>query len=418
MARKWTALLCVKILLAVADRPAKVLAVRVENSLSDATEASDPAANCNVALLTEDYGAQEVQMLHDNHCKCYHDDPYAWHAVTSAEACLGTEKRRLACRWDNGACDSLPQAEVEELQEECEALDWAPDPEGCHNFGPLGCISDDPRPLALGGNNVSAVHLLTNDKDEVCYWNSAIVALFAGSNGLVPHLQGNAGGECFRSIRRSLAHIVRAMRNQPMVHEEGYVRKLMKCVRANCAEEDNADRLMLYLARKEDPSGEPLGVLKGIFLPAMNLTWKVHDLEYADCDEAPGIISCLHLLGEQHEHLTYQPQHAAGGEDLQIFVFNQRKNAKFKKDFQLFEAGGQLTVQGVNYSMWSGTAKTSLHVMAWTIQPQAAPRLTVYDDQPPVGIQEFPDVEAGFANLGRNGHLHRIQMIIFKKVQA
>lgn len=402
MTHKRTALLCVGILLATSQ----VLSVRNENSRSNANGVDAAASKvknsstCNVALLAEDYPQEEMHMLEDNQCKCYHDDPYAWHDVTSAEDCLGTEKRKLVCRWDDG-CKSV--------SEECDALDWASDPQGCHNFEPLGCISDDPRPLALGGNNTSEVHLLSNDENEICYFNSAIVNLFAGANDLVPHLQSNAGGECFRSIRRSLTHIVRAMRNEPTVREEAYLRKMTKCIRANCAEEDNDDNKMLYLARKDNPSGEALGVLTGIFLPAMGLTWHIHSLEYADCDTAPGLISCLHML-RAHQHVA--------GEDLQIFVFNQRKGATFSKDFQLFEAGGQLHMQGVNYTMWSGTAATRGHVKSWTVHPQVAPRLTVYDDQPPVGIREFPDVEAGFADLGRWGEDLRIQMIVFKQVRA
>jgi len=284
---------------------------------------------------------------------------------------------------------------------------------GCTKVEPIGCVIED----LMKGPSPEA--FLSNEQNQICYFNSALIALFAGSNALVPRLTTDPASAdlhtpenaCKLAVREELIPIVRAMRCSNSLDKDKYVQPMMARVKSACWE---------YLGDSLEAVSSLQGstakaVMMMLLLPSLGVKWDQVDFGYSfkfgeDCN-GTGVVACANdlLLAGKEKNPT---------QELLIFDFNLYRKAPFPEGFRFYDAPELVAKGGDSYVLMSGTAARlypSPHNVAFTVHHgSGAPVLTFYDDS--YGIFEYADIESGFKFITENFVLSTL--IFVKKAAA
>jgi hypothetical protein len=283
----------------------------------------------------------------------------------------------------------------------------------CTKVEPIGCVIEDLR------KGPSPEAFLSNEQNQICYFNSALIALFAGSNALVPRLTTDPQtyslhtpeNTCKLAVREELITIVRAMRNSNSLDKDKYAQPMMARVKSACWE---------YLGDSLEAVSSLQGstakaVMMMLLLPSLGVKWDQVDFGYSfkfgeDCN-GTGVVACANdlLLAGKEKNPT---------QELLIFDFNLYRKAPFPEGFRFYDAPELVAKSGDSYVLMSGTAARlypSPHNVAFTVHHgSGAPVLTFYDDS--YGVFEYADIESGFNFITENFVLSTL--IFVKKAAA
>lgn len=381
----------------------------------------DRCSSCFTASMEKDLTAGEADI--DNPEDCLRTGPRKTYCKfdPTANKCIAKTKKEL----DDLPCPGIAeyaemkanagrvQAIYSDLGRVCSALaeDGCAAHGGCKVVPPLGCVVEEPRPRALGEDGTADLHLLTNADNSICFFNTALITLFGGSNDLLPALEANLDfnlssprGECLLFTRTALIGIVRAMRNEIVLHESKYVLPMMSGVKAHCCnffDDSEMNKVTSHLG------SDDFSVLRYLLLPSLGVTWANVVMKYSDCAVAASLVACARPRVEA----------AALKEAPELLILNfevTTNSGSLPADFN-FYSEDSLEVDGATYDMWAGTAATEGHNMAWTVhRVRDESRFTLYNDVGTPGIKEDADINKGFQ--GVRSMSAQIKLVIFRRV--
>lgn len=334
-------------------------------------------------------------------------------------------RRQRFCAWEGGKCQrkidarkaDAAQERIRAVQEKIDALRPTPSALGrqcegkqqdkcggpCEFVGPIGCVVASPRPQALGTGYKTTKHILSNKLNKICFFNTAVTMLFAGSNDLVPALGRilPKDNPCYSKTREMLTLIVHEMRNSEEVDEVNYVRLMMEVTKAYCGEE--LDKATLGKVASTE-GGQASDVAKDLILPSLGLAIQEDELRFSDCEGTASMRECA------AKRVKLRDGAAPGLVMLHFKV--TRDTGKLPDGFRFYD-DEPLELGGAKYRWWAGTGASEVHNVAWTVHPvNGTPKFTLYNDMTGVGIEEFENIEDGLATMMRN---FKMKLVIFRK---
>eukprot|EP00929_Paragymnodinium_shiwhaense_P094868 TRINITY_DN556_c0_g1_i2.p1 TRINITY_DN556_c0_g1~~TRINITY_DN556_c0_g1_i2.p1 ORF type:complete len:754 (-),score=211.46 TRINITY_DN556_c0_g1_i2:129-2390(-) len=304
-------------------------------------------------------------------------------------------------------------AEKDPIGSQCAIKDQGQCNGRCMWLDPLGCIVKDPRARAAGKKKKQ---LLTNDIDSICYFNTALTALFAGSNALVPKLAAPlapgldpAQAECYGFVKKSLTFIVKAMRNEAQLNEDKYTLPFIAGLRYHCMDTLSFESIQQIF---NDGGSAAMTHILSYLLPALDVKFEeVSPLMFEGCDKSGSLMGCIsqNIQNMNSGDDAGQPQ-----PELLALVFAD-ESPKFRAGFLDGGEAPTIMYKGKPYEMWSGSGRSSRHNVAWTYHPparNAAPIFTYYNDLLSNGPQEYPDINAGYKEMVHGGF--PIKFLLFR----
>jgi len=316
----------------------------------------------------------------------------------------------------------------------------------------IGCVVEDTRKPASRN-----VPFLSNENDQICYFNSALISLFAGHNALVPWLNNpwqdknaasssygsvDTGAVCYVAVRYELAKIVKAMRNTNHLDKDKYVMPMFASVHLACWE-FLGDALEAVVSLEGSTAKAVMMIL---LLPSLGVRWDLVDLRHKDCVETRGMTECvlnmLEAAAAEKARVAGEVE-AAGSEantvvkekgrsfigpvmnarHLVMVDFNIFLTTIFPDGFRLYDAPKLVLPSGAKYLLMSGTAARFIptaHNVAFTVNyDSGTPILTLYDDSTSVGgVFVYDDIEAGFKAINAKFRLSTLTYVSEKALDA